>query len=112
MRRHRLDLFSLVTGVAFVAVAVLYLLESAGMVRVDGQLVIPLVLIALGAGGLAAALYRMAGDRGGAKRATGSDGGSEYAPYDSTGFDRPFSQSYGRPGAGQQEFDWSDTDRR
>jgi len=70
VRRHRLDLFSLVTGVAFVAVAVLYLLESAGMVRVDGQLVIPLVLIALGAGGLAAALYRMAGDRGGEKRAS------------------------------------------
>ena len=95
MRRHRLDLFSLVTGVAFVAVAVLYLLESAGMVRVDGQLVIPLVLIALGAGGLAAALYRMAGARGGEKRASepapeSSDGGTEYAPYDPTGFDRPF----------------------
>ncbi len=93
MRRHRLDLFSLVTGVAFVAVAVLYLLESAGVVRIDGQLVIPLVLIALGVGGLAAALYRMAGDRGRARRASepeGSDVGTEYAPYDPTGFDRPF----------------------
>jgi hypothetical protein len=95
VRRHRLDLFSLVTGVAFVAVAVLYLLESAGVVRIDGQLVIPLVLIALGVGGLAAALYRMAGDRGRARRASepapeGSDVGTEYAPYDPTGFDRPF----------------------
>ena len=91
MRRHRLDLFSLFTGLAFVAVAVLYLLESAGMVRVDGQLVIPLVLIALGVGGLAAALYRMAGDRGGAvPPSESSDGGTEYAPYDPTGFDRPF----------------------
>ena len=31
MRRHELDLFSLVTGVAFVSVAVLYLLDSAGV---------------------------------------------------------------------------------
>lgn len=62
MRRHELDLFSLVTGVAFVTVAVLYLLDSAGVLSVDGRLVIPLMLIALGVGGLAAALYRMARD--------------------------------------------------
>ena len=63
MRRHELDLFSLVTGVAFVSVAVLYLLDSAGGLSVDGRLVIPLMLIALGVGGLAGALYRMTRDR-------------------------------------------------
>ena len=62
MRRHELDLFSLVTGVAFVSVAVLYLLDSAGVLSVDGRLVIPLMLIALGIGGLAGALYRMTHD--------------------------------------------------
>ena len=62
MRRHELDLFSLVTGVAFVSVAVLYLLDSAGVLSVDGRLVIPLLLIVLGVGGLAGALYRMARD--------------------------------------------------
>ncbi|MBC3843890.1 hypothetical protein GXW82_37860 [Streptacidiphilus sp. 4-A2] len=59
MRRHEPDLFSLVTGLSFVVVAVLYLLDSAGVLRVDGRLVIPLLLIALGVGGLAGALYRM-----------------------------------------------------
>lgn len=63
MKRHELDLFSLVTGGAFVTVAVLYLLDSAGVLSVDGRLVIPLLLIALGVGGLAGALYRMARDR-------------------------------------------------
>ena len=62
MRRHELDLFSLVTGVAFVTVAVLYLLDSAGVLSVDGRLVIPLMLIALGGGGLTGALYRMSRD--------------------------------------------------
>jgi hypothetical protein len=63
VKRHELDLFSLVTGAAFVTVAVLYLLDSAGVISVDGRLVIPLLLIALGIGGLAGALYRMARDR-------------------------------------------------
>ena len=62
MKRHELDLFSLVTGAAFVTVAVLYLLDSAGVLSVDGRLVIPLMLIALGGGGLAGALYRMSRD--------------------------------------------------
>ena len=62
MRRHELDLFSLVTGAAFVTVAVLYLLDAAGVLRVDGRLVIPLMLITLGVGGLAGAVYRMSRD--------------------------------------------------
>ena len=62
MRRHEIDLFSLVTGIAFVGVATLYLLDSAGVLSVDGRLVIPLMLIALGVAGLAGALYRVARD--------------------------------------------------
>jgi hypothetical protein len=60
VKRHQLDLFSLIAGLAFVTVAVLYLLDAAGRLHMNGQLVIPLVLIALGAAGLAGALYRMA----------------------------------------------------
>jgi cytochrome c oxidase subunit IV len=62
VKRHELDLFSLVAGLAFVSVAVLYLLDSAGVLGVDGRLVVPLMLIALGIGGLAGALYRMTRD--------------------------------------------------
>ena len=59
MKRHQFDLFSLVAGLAFVTIAVLYLLDSAGLLSVNGRLVIPLVLIALGVGGLGGALFRM-----------------------------------------------------
>jgi cytochrome c oxidase subunit IV len=59
VKRHPLDLFALVAGLAFVTIALLYLLDSAGVLSVDGRLVIPLVLIALGVGGLGGALLRM-----------------------------------------------------
>ena len=60
MKRHPLDLFSLLAGLTFVAVAVLYLLDSAGQLSVNGRLVIPLLLVALGVSGLASAIHRMA----------------------------------------------------
>lgn len=60
MKRHQLDLFSLIAGLAFVAIAVLYLLDAAGQLSVNGRLVIPLLLVALGVAGLAGAIYRMA----------------------------------------------------
>lgn len=60
MKRHQLDLFSLITGAAFVAIAVLYLLDSAGQLSVNGRLVVPLLLVALGVAGLASAVHRMA----------------------------------------------------
>jgi len=60
VKRHQLDLFSLIAGLAFVAIAVLYLLDAAGQLSVNGRLVIPLLLVALGVAGLAGAVYRMA----------------------------------------------------
>ncbi|MFC1404415.1 MULTISPECIES: hypothetical protein [Streptacidiphilus] len=60
MKRHQLDLFSLIAGLAFVAIAVLYLLDAAGQLSVNGRLVIPLLLVALGVAGLAGAIYRIA----------------------------------------------------
>jgi uncharacterized membrane protein (UPF0136 family) len=59
-RRPGPDLFSLIAGLAFAAVAVLYLLASAGILHVPGRLVIPLVLIVLGAAGLTSTIHRRA----------------------------------------------------
>jgi hypothetical protein len=60
VKRHQLDLFSLIAGLTFVTIAVLYLLDASGQLSVNGRLVIPLLLIALGVGGLAAAIQRLA----------------------------------------------------
>ena len=51
--RHRFDAFSLIAGAVFLLVAVVYLLQSAGVMHVSPRLVVPLELIGLGAGGLA-----------------------------------------------------------
>ena len=60
MKRHPLDLFSLIAGLTFVTIAVLYLLDASGQLSVNGRLVIPLLLVALGVAGLAAAIHRIA----------------------------------------------------
>ena len=60
MKRHQLDLFSLIAGLTFVTIAVLYLLDASGQLSVNGRLVIPLLLVALGVAGLASAVHRMA----------------------------------------------------
>jgi uncharacterized membrane protein (UPF0136 family) len=57
-RRPGIDLFSLISGLAFAAVAILYLLGSAGVLHVPGRLVIPLILITLGAAGLISAIHQ------------------------------------------------------
>jgi cytochrome c oxidase subunit IV len=56
MRRHRLDVFSLVAGLVFLLVAVAYLLDAAGVLAVRASVVIPVVLIALGSAGLIGAV--------------------------------------------------------
>ncbi|MFC5906919.1 hypothetical protein [Streptacidiphilus monticola] len=53
LERHRFDAFSLIAGAVFVLVAVVYLLQSAGVLHVSPRLVVPVELIGLGAGGLA-----------------------------------------------------------
>ncbi|MHA6760524.1 hypothetical protein [Streptacidiphilus sp. PAMC 29251] len=78
MKRHQLDLFSLITGLTFVAIAVVYLMDAAGRLSVNGRLVIPLLLIALGVAGLAAAVYRMA--NGQRSAAAAPEAGAESEP--------------------------------
>jgi hypothetical protein len=53
VRRHDLDVFSLVTGLVFVAVAAGHLLDESSQLDFDGRWVLPLVLVAVGVAGLA-----------------------------------------------------------
>lgn len=79
MRRHELDLFSLVAGLAFVAVAVGHLLDVATDLELDGRWVAPIVLVTLGVAGLAGVL----GSRDqGARAAAGTTGATTEAETD------------------------------
>jgi hypothetical protein len=94
VKRHQLDLFSLIAGLAFVAIAVLYLLDAAGQLSVNGRLVIPLLLVALGVAGLAGAVYRMA--RGQRESATeqAAPAATPAAPSSAQSSGQPSAQSY------------------
>ncbi len=59
MRKHQLDLFSLIAGGLFATIAVLYLVASLNDSTVNGRIVIPVTLIVLGTAGLAGAVAAM-----------------------------------------------------
>jgi hypothetical protein len=56
VRRHDLDWVSLIAGLVFTVFAVIYLLSPIVDVTLDGRIVWPVVLVALGVGGLATAV--------------------------------------------------------
>ena len=56
MRRHDLDWISLIAGIVFTGIAVIYLVAGVADVDLDGRFVWPVVLVALGAAGLATAV--------------------------------------------------------
>jgi uncharacterized integral membrane protein len=56
MRRHDLDWVSLIAGLVFTALAVVYAIAAATDVSLDGRIVWPVVFVALGAAGLATAI--------------------------------------------------------
>ena len=58
MERHELDPFTLVGGLLFSVLGVLFLLEDAGSLEVHPRWVWPLVLIALGVAGVLASRPR------------------------------------------------------
>ncbi|MEU6235873.1 hypothetical protein [Kitasatospora sp. NPDC047058] len=60
MRKHPLDLFSLIAGGLFTVIAVLYLVAAVNDFSVDGRIVVPVTFIVLGLGGLAGAVAAMA----------------------------------------------------
>ncbi|MDH6578101.1 hypothetical protein [Kitasatospora sp. MAP5-34] len=59
MRKHPLDLFSLIAGGLFATIAVLYLVAALNDQSVNGRIVIPVTLIVLGTAGLAGAVAAM-----------------------------------------------------
>ncbi len=59
MRRHDLDVLSLVAGLVFLGVALLCLSAGITDAQIRGQLIAPAVLISLGAGGIAASVRRV-----------------------------------------------------
>ena len=56
MRKHSLDVFSLLSGLVIVAFAVAYIVGAFTDFRLDGRLAFPLLLVGLGVAGLAGAL--------------------------------------------------------
>ena len=56
MRRHSVDVFSLMSGVLFFAIAIAYLVGAYSHLHVDARLVLPALLVGLGLAGLAAAI--------------------------------------------------------
>ncbi|MEV4561845.1 hypothetical protein AB0K51_33375 [Kitasatospora sp. NPDC049285] len=56
MRKHPFDLYALIAGALFTALAVLFLVASLNGREVNGRFVLPVVCIALGAAGLGGAL--------------------------------------------------------
>ncbi|MFF2043251.1 hypothetical protein ACFVVX_22805 [Kitasatospora sp. NPDC058170] len=60
MRKHQLDLFSLIAGALFTVIAVLYLVAALNDLSVNGRIVIPVTFVVLGLGGLAGAVAAVA----------------------------------------------------
>lgn len=56
MRRHSLDLFSLLSGLLIIGFAVAYLIGGFTDYRLDARLAFPLLLVGLGIAGLAGAM--------------------------------------------------------
>jgi uncharacterized integral membrane protein len=56
VRRHDLDWVSLIAGIVFLLLAVGYAVGGVTDLELDGRIVWPVVLVALGAGGIATAV--------------------------------------------------------
>jgi hypothetical protein len=56
VRRHELDWVSLIAGIVFTGIAVLYLVVAGTDLNVDARIVWPVVLVALGLAGVATAV--------------------------------------------------------
>jgi hypothetical protein len=80
VRRHDLDLTSLVAGLVFVGIAVAYLVGAYTKVRIDAGWVLPFGLVGLGLAGLGGTLR--AGLRSGDQDSVTT---SDHAPGDAAG---------------------------
>ncbi len=69
MRRHDTDYFSLAAGLLFVLLGLMFAVSTLADWTIDGRWVVPVMLIALGAGGVAASLTAHAARTGRLRRA-------------------------------------------
>jgi cytochrome c oxidase subunit IV len=56
VRKHPIDLFSLISGLLFTGFALAYIVGAYTDVRLDARLALPLALVGLGLAGLAGAM--------------------------------------------------------
>lgn len=56
MRKHPIDLFSLISGLLFTGFAIAYIVGAYTDLRLDARLALPLALVGLGLAGLAGAM--------------------------------------------------------
>jgi hypothetical protein len=56
VRRHPLDVFSLLSGLVVLAFAIAYLVGAYTDYRLDGRVAVPLLLVGLGVAGLTGAV--------------------------------------------------------
>jgi cytochrome c oxidase subunit IV len=56
VRKHPIDLFSLISGLLFTGLAVAYIVGAYTDIRLDARLALPLALVGLGLAGLAGAM--------------------------------------------------------
>ncbi len=73
MRRHDLDWVSLIAGIVFLSLAVAYAASGVTGFELDVRIVWPVVLVALGAGGIATAVTANARE----ERAFADESGAE-----------------------------------
>ena len=83
MRRHELDLTSLLAGLVLLAFAGAYLLGQASGHPIDARWTLPLVLVALGLVGLASGVARALSRTGAAPSA--ESGGHDHAAGEGVG---------------------------
>ena len=85
MRQHDPDYFSLAAGLLFTILGIVFAISAATTWIVDGRWVAPAILIALGAGGVAASLAASSRQSSQSEALTSGETGAPRDPYDSSG---------------------------
>lgn len=84
MRQHETDYFSLAAGLLFTVLGVLFTVSAATGWLIDGRWIAPIILIALGGGGVAASLAATNRQRRAIEAAGASSPSDPFAGYPPT----------------------------
>jgi len=80
VRRHETDYFSLAAGILFVTLGVMFAVSALADWSIDGRWVVPIMLIMLGAGGVAASLTATRREQATYEQALAGAGTSDTVP--------------------------------